>query len=261
MPVKNLTLSIFGTIQPAMLEPYLRGSIEGNGDDGLIQRFQLLVYPNKPKTYQFVDRLPKGRDKARESFHRLYDLDPGEIGAKQLAEEYGGGYFVQFDAEAQEFFQEWMTELETVLRSDTFDTPSFTSHVAKYRSLMPSLALIFHLLDCVSNRQSKRCQFSQRAKSSSLVQLSASARRKNLPNSDAIGIRHSPRNSQENPIEGFRREFTARDIYGKHWSKLSKPKDVQNGLEILVEYGYLRAVTINDGHRPKTVYTVHGSLK
>ena len=51
-------------------------------------------------------------------------------------------------------------------------------------------------------------------------------------------------------------EFTARDIYGKHWSKLSKPKDVQNGLEILAEYGYLRAVTINEGHRPKTVYTI-----
>jgi hypothetical protein len=56
-------------------------------------------------------------------------------------------------------------------------------------------------------------------------------------------------------------EFTARGIYGKHWSKLAKPKDVQNGLDILTEYGYLAAVTINEGHRPKTVYFLHGSLK
>jgi hypothetical protein len=56
-------------------------------------------------------------------------------------------------------------------------------------------------------------------------------------------------------------EFTAREIYGKHWSKLSKPKDVQNGLDILVEYGYLSSVTINEGHRPKTVYLIHGSLR
>ncbi len=63
IPVKNLTLSNFWTIQPAMLEPYLRGSIEGYTDDGLIQRFQMLVYPNKPANYQFVDRLPKGREK------------------------------------------------------------------------------------------------------------------------------------------------------------------------------------------------------
>ncbi len=43
--VKNLTLSVLGTIQPSMLESYIKGSVEGWGNDGLIQRFQILVYP------------------------------------------------------------------------------------------------------------------------------------------------------------------------------------------------------------------------
>jgi putative DNA primase/helicase len=259
--VKNLTLSVFGTIQPAMLEPYLRGSIEGYGDDGLIQRFQLLVYPNKPKTYRFVDHLPKGRDKARASFKRLYEFDPSEIGAKQLADEFGGGYFVQFDPEAQKFFQSWLTELENDLRFDTFDTSSLASHIAKYRSLMPTLALIFHLLDCVSNRQSNEVNLVNAQLGASWCSyLQAHAQRiyQIAMLSEFDIAREIIKKIQSKDVGA---EFTARDIYGKHWSKLSKPKDVQNGLEILTEYGYLTPVIINEGHRPKTVFLVHESLK
>ncbi len=259
--VKNSTLSILGTIQPAMLLPYLRGSLDGYGDDGLIQRFQMLVYPNKPKTYQFIDRLPKGRDKARNSFKRLYELDPQTIGAKQLADEFGGGYFVQFDDEAQEFFQTWLTELENALRSDTFDTASLEAHVAKYRSLMPSLALIFHLLDCVSNRESNDVSLSNARLAAawcSYLQNHATRIYQIAVLSEFDIAREILKKIQSKDLQP---EFTAREIYGKHWSKLSKPKDVQNGLDILVEYGYLSAVIINEGHRPKTVYLIHGGLQ
>ncbi len=259
--VKNSTLSILGTIQPAMLLPYLRGSLDGYGDDGLIQRFQMLVYPNKPKTYQFIDRLPKGRDKARNSFKRLYELEPQAVRAKQLADEFGGGYFVQFDNAAQEFFQNWLTELETALRSDTFDTTSLEAHVAKYRSLMPSLALIFHLLDCVSNRQSNDVSLSNARLAAawcSYLQAHATRIYQIAVLSEFDIAREILKKIQAKDLQP---EFTAREIYGKHWSKLSKPKDVQNGLDILCEYGYLSAVTITGGHRPKTVYLIHEVLK
>ncbi len=261
IPVKNLTLSIFGTIQPAMLKPFLRGSIDGDTDDGLIQRFQLLVYPNKPKNYTYIDRLPKGRDKARNSFKKLYELDPATIGAMQLDDEFGGGWFVRFDGDAQEFFQNWLSELETDLRSDTFDTPALESHIAKYRSLMPSLALIFHLLDCVSDNQStavsvKNAQLA--AAWCSYLQSHAARIYQMAVLSDFDIAREILKKIQSKDLQS---EFTAKDIYGKHWSKLSKPKDVQNGLDILVEYGYLAPVTINEGHRPKTVYFIHGGVK
>jgi putative DNA primase/helicase len=261
IPVKNLTLSIFGTIQPAMIKPFLRGSIDGDTDDGLIQRFQLLVYPNKPKNYTYIDRLPKGRDNARNSFKSLYELDPQKIEAKQLADEFGGGYFVQFDDEAQEFFQNWLTELETALRFDTFDTPALESHVAKYRSLMPSLALIFHLLDCVSNRQTSNVSLANASLAAawcSYLQTHATRIYQIAVLSEFDIAREILKKIQSKDLQP---EFTAREIYGKHWSKLSKPQDVQNGLDILCEYGYLSAVTINEGHRPKTVYFIHGSLK
>ncbi len=261
IPVKNLTLSIFGTIQPAMLKPFLRGSIDGATDDGLIQRFQLLVYPNKPKQYTYIDRTPKGRDKARDSFKKLYELDPATIGAKQLDDEFGGGWFVQFDDDAQDFFQAWLSELENDLRSDTFDTAALESHIAKYRSLMPSLALVFHLLDCVSDNKANAVSLKNAQLAAawcSYLQSHAARIYQMAVLSEFDIAREILKKIQSKDLQSG---FTAKDIYGKHWSKLSKPRDVQDGLDILVEYSYLAPVTINEGHRPKTVYFVHEVLK
>ena len=260
LTVKNLTLSILGTIQPAMLEPYLRGALEGTGDDGLIQRFQMLVYPNKPTEYVFTDRLPKGRAEARKSFRGLFELEPGAVGAKQLAEEFGGGFFVQFDSAAQEFFQEWLTELETDLRSETFETSAFESHAAKYRSLMPSLALIFHLLDCVTGDQKSDVSLENAQCAAAWCTFLQSHAERVYQIAQLSELDVAREILKKIKAKDLVNEFTARDIYGKHWSKLSKPKDVQNGLETLSEYGYLQAIIVKDGHRPKTVYYIHPEL-
>jgi putative DNA primase/helicase len=259
--IKNLTVSILGTIQPAMLEPYLRGSLDGGSDDGLIQRFQILVYPETPKTYRYIDRQPKGREKARESFKRLYALSPEDVNAKQLSDEDGGHWFLQFTPEAQEFFQGWLTDLENDLRSGTFETSALESHLAKYRSLMPSLALIFYLLDCVSNGYAGDVTLENAQKAAawcSYLQKHAERIYKTATLSEFDVAREILKRIKAGQIDD---EFTARDIYGKHWSKLSKPKDVQNGLDILTEYGYLTSITINEGHRPKIVYLIQEGAK
>jgi Protein of unknown function (DUF3987) len=49
--------------------------------------------------------------------------------------------FLRFDPAAQEHFDSWRADLEQRLRAED-DHPVLLSHVAKYRSLMPSLALI-----------------------------------------------------------------------------------------------------------------------
>ena len=53
------TLTIFGTIQPGPLGVYLNQAIRGGtGDDGLMQRFQLSVWPDDPGQWRVVDRPP-----------------------------------------------------------------------------------------------------------------------------------------------------------------------------------------------------------
>ncbi|MBA2410732.1 MAG: hypothetical protein H0V62_13560 [Gammaproteobacteria bacterium] len=42
-------------------------------------------------------------------------------------------------------FYEWLADLQEKLQGD--DEPVVLEHLGKYRSLMPSLALIFHLIE------------------------------------------------------------------------------------------------------------------
>jgi putative DNA primase/helicase len=260
--VKNLTVSILGTIQPAMIEPYLRGALEGYGDDGLIQRFQLLVYPETPKSYRYIDRLPNGRAAARESFRNLHSLTPESIGASRLTDDAGGHCYLKFDNEAQEFFQSWLTDLEIDLRSGTFGTSTMESHLSKYRSLMPSLALIFHLLDRTAGNTSKDaigissallasawCSYLQKhaEKLYGMVMLSEFDYAKEILN------RIKSRDLEH--------EFTARDIYRKGWQKLKQTDHVKKGLETLTEFGHLTPVIIETGGRQTIHYLIHESLR
>lgn len=47
--IKNLCISVFGGIQPELLEPYFAGIANLLDNDGRIQRFQVMVYPNAVK--------------------------------------------------------------------------------------------------------------------------------------------------------------------------------------------------------------------
>ncbi|MGH7412915.1 MAG: DUF3987 domain-containing protein [Candidatus Rokuibacteriota bacterium] len=69
------------------------------------------------------------------------------LGAEELTPEELP--FLRFEATAQERFDAWRGDLEQTLRAEE-DHPVWLSHVAKYRSLMPSLALIGHLIDGVA---------------------------------------------------------------------------------------------------------------
>ncbi len=56
--VDNLCVSLLGGIQPAKLLAYLYQAASELENDGLIQRVQLLVYPDEPATWQLVDEYP-----------------------------------------------------------------------------------------------------------------------------------------------------------------------------------------------------------
>ena len=51
-----------------------------------------------------------------------------------------------FSPDAQELFNAWRAELENRIRREKMAAP-VESHLAKYRSLMPSIALLLHLAD------------------------------------------------------------------------------------------------------------------
>ena len=120
------------------------------GDDSLLQRIQLLVYPDDIGEWQNIDRQPdsEARDAVYTLFDRLAAFDAEANGATGAD---GKIPALQFSENAQLFFNDWRSDVESRVRSDELaGTPAFASWVAKLRSLMPSLALIFHLIETVS---------------------------------------------------------------------------------------------------------------
>lgn len=152
--ITSVCISLLGAIQPSKLAVYLDGALAHEAqDDGLIQRVQLLVWPDEIGEWRNVDRWPdsEARTRALGIFERLDRLNPDAIGA--VTPEHGELPALHFAADAQGLFDEWRVDLERDLRSRALAAaPSYAAHLAKYRSLLPSLALLFDLLVRVEGR-------------------------------------------------------------------------------------------------------------
>ena len=136
--IPSNTVSVIGGIQPRKLKESLMSQRSGEGDDGFIERFQLMVFPDD-KVFRFTDRSPNSQvaELAHEAFKRMAEIEFREDSAHRPA--------LRFDLQAQQVFDTWYQALESRLREERSD--HVQSHLGKYPSLMASLALIFHVLD------------------------------------------------------------------------------------------------------------------
>jgi Protein of unknown function (DUF3987)/Bifunctional DNA primase/polymerase, N-terminal len=256
--ISNMTLSILGGIQPGPLMHYLHGALHGGvGDDGLIQRFQLLVYPDGPTTWRNIDRVPDGKATARA--HRCFsELDKLAIANPQNLKT------LRFSPEAQDLFNSWRCRLETSLLSSRFEHDAFRAHMSKYRSLMPSLALLFHLIDVVDGITASE-GISLEAAQRSIEWCSffeAHARRVyGLALSSKVSL---ARRVLQHVLNGdLLPEFTSRDIYRNQWAGLVKPAEVTEALRVLEDFGWLRPFTTSSGEqggRKGVRYVIHPAV-
>jgi putative DNA primase/helicase len=243
LDIEAVCISISGAITPGPLSAYLRETFSGVQDDGLIQRFQLSVYPDPPAEWKNVDRKPdsKAKDRAFALFERFVNFGSTPLSTK--IEE------IRFSDEAQDFFEEWRSKLEKKIR-DPDEHPVIVAHLAKYRSLMPSLALIFHLCDSLPT-------ISVSLKAARLAAawcdyLEPHARR--IYHSIAARLDMTTRLLGEKirakkvvgKVGGKVGDtYAARDIYRHRWTGLSDPDDVRSALEILEELDWVRSEAPN----------------
>jgi hypothetical protein len=146
----------------------------------------------------------------------------------------------------------WRTDLEKRLRGDLH--PALESHLAKYRKLVPGLALIFHLADHgvgpVGMPAIERAiawaryleKHAHRAYGSITFAAAATAQ----------AILAKLRSGALKP------EFSSRDVWRPGWSRLTDPDVVHAGLRMLVEYDHLAEAKVEKtGGRPAVVYTAN----
>jgi hypothetical protein len=261
--IPNLCASIFGGIQPDKLVVYLEQASHALANDGMLQRFQILVYPD-PCPWEWRDRVPDkaARDKAFGVFEALADFDPVAWGAAP-AEDSAKFPSFRFDDEGQEFFIEWSTEMHRE-RMPKEDQPIIRQHLAKYDKLFPALALILHLVDCAAT--GKRGPVSREAAARAAAwceYLESHARRcYGLLMDDGLraAIALGEKIRQGNLPDGF----TARDVRRHQWRSLATEEAVEAALDWLEEESWLRAERVGGTGpgtgRPTTRYYINPRL-
>lgn len=259
--IEAVCLSVLGGTQPGRLAEYIGQAVRGGtGDDGLIQRFGLLVWPDTSGTWKDVDRWPdnEAKNKAFKVFEHLDNLDPIAIGAEQDTDLDGnpdGVPYLRLAPGALELFQEWRLDLEVRLRGGDLH-PALESHFAKYRKLIPALALIIHLAD---QGTGPVCENAVLNALSWGEYLETHAFR-------AYGAISQPDVAAAKAVLARIRKgdlptsFSSRDVWRPGWAMLSAREQVAGALHLLVDYGWLREERLETG-RPATIYHFNEGAK
>ena len=246
-------LSLFGGFQPDRIKGYVRFAQRGSSkNDGLLQRFQLLVWPDQISDIQFVDRKPNkaAMNQCHEAFMRLSMLAETKVtGAISLP---SGAQLLHFSPEAQPMFNNWYLANEKLLAKANMDAAR-QSHFAKYRSLVPALALLFHLLDDHGGSVCEDCLIRSIAFAKYLMKHA------NRVYASASGHDFSAvRLLAERLLKGeFIEGFTCRALTLKGWSGLSTREQAQAAIDALVEFGWLSETEVRNGGRPTVKYQLN----
>lgn len=257
--IEAAIVSILGSIQPGPLRAYLHAAVaNADGADGLMQRFQLAVYPDVPKEWRNVDRWPDtpARSNAYETIQRLSTAKPYEFGAQTDEFDPDGIPFLRFDTAAQEVFDGWRLQLETRLRNGG-EHAAIEAHLAKYRSLIPSLALLIHLAD--GEIGNVGVEALRRAIAWGEY-LESHARR-------IYAIAIAPDTAEAIALAGkvmsgaLPDEFALRDVYRPMWIGLTTIEAAKRAVEMLIDLDWLVEVVEKTPGRDRTRYLVNPKLK
>lgn len=249
--IKTLCLSVFGGIQPDLLERYLGGIANSLDNDGRIQRFQVLVYP-EAVAWEWRDRYPvKGaREAVRDLFDRLAAFDPLQDGAAPADDFVKLPHFT-FDDEAQEVFVEWAHYLHRDLIANE-QNPLMAQHLGKFEKLFCALALILHLAEGHIGPVSRASAIRAAAWCDYLEgharRIYAMVEAAKVSTAKMLGRRIA----EGKLADGF----TARDVQRKGWGGIKTSADAEVALGILEEHGWVIGHETEDKRsgRPTTHY-------
>ncbi len=247
--VPHACVSLFGGIQPARLRSYLADALrDGPSNDGLMQRFQLLVWPDSLAGWDYSDRKPDrdALEHAAKVIRRIATMDAENP------------LRLRFDDPAQTLFEQWLTDLERRRIRENDPSPALQAHLSKYRSLMPSLALLFALadgrFDCVPLLEARLacdcCDY-----------LETHARR--VYASQGLSGHLAAIALSKRLAKGWKREegvFTVRDLYRNGWYMLDSPDAARRALLVLTEHGWVREEldgSDNGPGRPSETYLIN----
>jgi putative DNA primase/helicase len=260
--IPRVCLAMIGGIQPGRIQEYVRGAVAGGGaDDGLLQRFGLAVWPDVAGEFVHVDQWPDtlAKQTAWAVFERLSGLQPACNTEPVIW---------RFSDMAQDLFVEWLVPFEIELRGEELH-PAMVSHLAKYRKLIPALALVFATIDtpdsgCVIHERelARALEWGDYLRTHAERLYSAAVR----PDTHAAKQLLSKIKAGNLKVGGaFPQSFTPREVVQKSWAGLDSTEAAYKAADLLADYGWLeKEVTASTDPlrrgRHSTRYWIHPRL-
>jgi len=235
--------SIFGTIQPTRIIPHIRQTKSDTKNSGFIQRFQIMLYPDS-EDWEYIDKSPniEAARRAFNCFKEIANMDFRTL--KGCFTEDNKMPYMRFSDDAQELFIAWLHDLQEIL-SNPDNSPTIREHFGKYRSLMPSLALQFHLIDIADGMSSGPVSLSAAQMAAAWCEYLESHARRIYGMAEDITARAAgilADRIQAGKLENY---FTAREVQRKGWELLSEKEVVKGALQDLVEANWLREIILS----------------
>ncbi|MCL4839137.1 MAG: DUF3987 domain-containing protein [Thermoanaerobaculia bacterium] len=253
--VPRVCLSVLGSIQPGPLGRLVTGANEaGAGADGLLQRFQMLVYP-APREFRYIDRAPDWRAVA--AVDRLVGslLSPElDVGAQ---EQRGRFRALRLAPEAGEFFARWLPQVIGASRAET--SPALAGWLAKAPKLFAGVALVFHVVNVVTGHSKPGPVPLDTARlAAAWVGFLGEHARKAFGASETPALRAARALLARIRAGAVDDGDTVRELHRAQWRDLTTPEAVTAALTVLSRHGIARVETVKPPvGRPSRVVRIH----
>lgn len=243
--IERCALNIVGGIQPSKLAPVVRSASKGLANDGLIQRFQMAVWPDDRRRWEWIDQTPDpaAKEQYAQTFYRLHSLELG-------TDEEGQPPRWHFTPGAQAMFVEWATEINHECRQEDMP-PLLAEHLMKMPKTVGSLALLFAVMDDDQGAVGEAAT-ARALEWADLLRSHAERIYSAALNRDVDGARLILKRREKLPSP-----LKARAVQQKGWQGLDTADAVRDALAVLVDHGYLTEVETPTTGRPKTEYWWH----
>jgi len=255
--VENACVSILGGIQPAKLLAYLYQATSELENDGLVQRLQFLVYPDEMANSKIVDKYPDlfARDIAYETIKKLANMDFRKYGA--ISSDGENIPFFQFDEQGQQLFYHWLNHLNGKIQAD--EPPIILEHLNKYRSLMPSIALIDHLANIAAGTAEGAITANSAALAVAWCEYLESHMRRIYGLVGDVSQRAAGELAKKLKTGILQDGFSVRDVYRQGWHLLTTKEAAKAACDELEEGGWLHSEITEKG-KTRMIYRINPKI-
>lgn len=239
--VPRVCLSVFGSIQPGPLSARLvRGANAGGAEsDGLLERFQLVAYP-EDRERSGADRPPNERAAAAVQRIVWALLDPALPERLGATADRRGFFAVRLTPEAAAFSAVRLQEARAAAHAEGKNRPLVSGWLAKTPKLFAALSLIFHAVAVVEGYAEPGPVGLEAVRLAAawcgfLREHAVKAFGAGGAADPALRAAHALRERiRAGAIEDGE---TVREVHRAKWSDLQTPEQVADGLAILARHG------------------------